>query len=139
MVYCVDSLRTQLTLPKTVFISPLGMFNFPDAPGIPFFVSNSLVAITIGWSPIGLQSVTYTINMIPADGGVWMNVTCKESLRPNQCIVTGTTAVIFGLTENILYRFRVYSNYKGVRSAPSLSSEAWRTADTGEVELCNCS
>ena len=115
-----------------VCISLPGIFNSPDNPGIPFFVSNSLDTITISWSPLGLQTVTYTVNMRPDDGVVWMNATCKESIQPNQCIVIGTTAEVLGLEENVLYQFRVYANYKGVKSAPSLPSEAWRTA--GDVE-----
>lgn len=66
--------------------------------------------------------------MKPDGGTVWMNAACKESVRPNQCTVTGTTAEVLGIKENVLYQFRVYANYKGVRSAPSLPSEAWRTA-----------
>ena len=57
-----------------------------------------------------------------------MNATCKESTRPNQCTVTGATAEVLGLEENVLYQFRIYANYKEVRSAPSLPSEALRTA-----------
>ncbi|XP_078379682.1 scavenger receptor cysteine-rich domain-containing protein DMBT1-like isoform X2 [Oculina patagonica] len=106
-----------------------------DTPGIPVFVSNSLDTITIRWSPLGLQTVTYTINMKTGDEAVWMNATCKESVQPNQCTVTGTTAEVLGLEENVLYQFRVYANYKGVRSAPSLPSETLGTA--GDVR-CSC-
>ena len=108
---------------------------FSDTPGIPVFVNNTFNTITIRWSSINLQSATYIINIRPDDGTLWKNATCKESIWPNQCTVIGTTAEVLGLEENSLYRFKVYANYKGVKSAASSTSDALRTA--GDVGSCN--
>ena len=62
-----------------------------------------------------------------------MNATCKHTIWNNKCTVTGTVAEIVGLEEDSAYHFRVYANYRGVRSDASLPSGALRTA--GDVEL----
>ena len=63
----------------------------------------------------------------------WMNITCKTSNWKNHCIVTQTVAKVVGLEEDSVYHFRVYANYRGVRSDVSLPSGAFRTA--GDVGL----
>ncbi|XP_022799235.1 deleted in malignant brain tumors 1 protein-like, partial [Stylophora pistillata] len=106
-----------------------------DAPGFPVFVNRTVDTITISWSPIYLQSATYTVNIRPGEETAWMNATCKQTIWKNQCTVTDTVAEVAGLEEDSLYHFRVYANYRGVRSDGSLSSGAFRTA--GDVRLCS--
>ena len=108
---------------------------FSDTPGIPVYINNTVNTITIRWSPINLQSATYTINIRPDDETVWKNATCKESIWPKQCTVISAIAEVLGLEGNSLYRFRVYANFQGVKDAASSTSDAFRTA--GDVGLCN--
>ena len=114
--------------------SQFRLYVFEDAPGFPVFVNNTVDTITIRWSPIYLQSATYTVNIRPGEETTWMNATCKQTIWNNKCTVTGTVAEVVGLEEDSAYHFRVYANYRGVRSDASLPSGAFRTA--GDVELC---
>ena len=105
-----------------------------DAPGFPVFVNNTVDTITIKWSPIHLESATYTVNIRPGEETAWMNASCKQTIWQNHCTVTGTVADVVGLEEDSAYHFRVYANYRGVRGDASLPSGAFRTA--GDVGLC---
>ena len=105
-----------------------------DAPGFPVFVNNTVDTITIKWSPIHLESATYTVNIRPGEETAWMNASCKQTIWQNHCAVTGTVADVVDLEEDSVYHFRVYANYRGVRSDASLPSGAFRTA--GDVGLC---
>ncbi|XP_022810214.1 deleted in malignant brain tumors 1 protein-like, partial [Stylophora pistillata] len=105
------------------------------APGFPVFVNNTVNTITIRWSPIYLQSVTYTVNVRREEETAWMNITCKTSNWKNHCIVTQTVAKVVGLEEVSVYHLRVYANYRGVRSDASLPSGAFRTAALAELAL----
>ena len=115
------------------FFSQFRLYVFEDAPGFPVFVNNTVDTITIRWSPIYLQPATYTVNIRPGEETTWMNATCKQTIWNNKCTVTGTVAEVVGLEEDSAYHFRVYANYRGVRSDASLPSGAFRTA--GDVEL----
>jgi len=107
-------------------------------PGKPFFVSNAIDSITIGWSSQSLQNMTYTVEI--KEESSWMDASCgPDSLLPNRCTVRGSAVRVTGLRPNTAYRFRVNAVYKEIKSDFSQPSDPFPTAgDAGTGDCLPC-
>ena len=109
---------------------------FIDPPGKLFFVAKTIDSITIGWNSQSLHNIAYTVQI--NDGSSWVDATCgSDSVLPSSCRVHGSVALISGLKQNTVYRFRVSAIFKDIRSDFSQPSDPLRTAgDARKNDYC---
>lgn len=69
-----------------------------------------------------------------------MDASCgPNSLLPNLCTVRGVVALVTGLKQNTVYRFRVNAIYKDIKSDFSQPSDLFHTAgDAGTIDCLSC-
>lgn len=92
-------------------------------------------SITIGWNTQSLQNLTYSVQI--QEESSWMDASCgPDSLLTNICTVRGVVALVTGLKQNTVYRFRVNAIYKDVKSDFSQPSDPFRTAGDAGANVC---
>lgn len=93
-------------------------------------------SITIGWNTQSLQNLTYSVQI--QEESSWMDASCgPDSLLTNICTVRGVVALVTGLKQNTVYRFRVNAIYKDVKSDFSTPSDLFRTAGDAGANVCS--
>ncbi|XP_078362802.1 scavenger receptor cysteine-rich domain superfamily protein-like [Oculina patagonica] len=91
-------------------------------PDRPFFKAHTTRTITVGWTPILLQSTIYKLEVNLHQTPEWRDAVCTNSTSPGRCIVEKSYATVTGLNDSVIYHFRVYAIFDGAKSEPSMPS-----------------